>query len=84
MSLKPLHTSDAQLGAPLTAMGEGGRVLRDQPRKTFSRIVELSSSGGYDMLLVAGDLFTSNCSPLVGRTLISGQPNDVSVNPGFS
>jgi DNA repair exonuclease SbcCD nuclease subunit len=56
--VKLLHTSDLQLDAPFTFLGEGGQRHRQQLLDTFSSIVELSE--GVDLLLLAGDLFDSN------------------------
>jgi len=58
--LKLLHTSDVQLDAPFTFMGERGAQHRRQLRATFARIVALAQTRGYDMLLIAGDLFDDN------------------------
>lgn len=56
--VKLLHTSDLQLDAPFTFLGEGGQRHRQQLLDTFSSIIELSE--GVDLLLIAGDLFDSN------------------------
>lgn len=56
--MKLLHTSDLQLDAPFTFLGEGGQRHRQQLLATFSSIVELSE--GVELLLLAGDLFDSN------------------------
>ncbi len=58
--LKLLHTSDLQLDAPFTFLGEKGAAHRQQLRATFRRIVEMARQGGYDLLLIAGDLFNDN------------------------
>jgi exonuclease SbcD len=58
--MKILHTSDLQLDAPFTFLGEGGQRHREQLRATFSSILELAQQGGFSMLLFVGDLFDSN------------------------
>ena len=58
--LKILHTSDVQLDAPFRFLGETGSRHRQQLRKTFRRIVGLAAEGGFDLLLIAGDLFNDN------------------------
>ena len=58
--MRLLHTSDVQLDAPLVFLGKNGQKLRAQFRETFGKVVDLASSGAYDMLLIAGDLFDSN------------------------
>jgi DNA repair exonuclease SbcCD nuclease subunit len=58
--MKLLHTSDVQLDAPLTFLGKNGQKLRAQFRETFGKVVDLASSGAYDLLLIAADLFDSN------------------------
>ena len=58
--VKLLHTSDIQLGATFDFLGEGGSRHRQQLRDTFTRIMELAVDDGYDVVLIAGDLFDSN------------------------
>ncbi|NIM93284.1 MAG: hypothetical protein GTO18_06195 [Anaerolineales bacterium] len=58
--MRLIHISDVQLDAPFTFLGEAGQKHRDQIRKTFSNIVDLSMREGYDVMLIAGDLFDSN------------------------
>lgn len=55
--LRLLHTSDVQLGAPFHFLGESGAAHRAQLRDTFRRIVDVATDGGFDVLLIAGDLF---------------------------
>ncbi len=59
-ALRLLHTSDLQLDAPFTFLGEKGAAHRQQLRATFRHIVDLARQGGYDLLLIAGDLFNDN------------------------
>jgi DNA repair exonuclease SbcCD nuclease subunit len=58
--VKILHTSDLQLDAPFTFLGEKGQHHRQQLLETFNAIVDIAGGEGYDMLLIAGDLFDSN------------------------
>jgi len=58
--LKLLHTADIQLDAPFTFLGTKGAPHRQQLRETFARIVQIAEESGYDMLLIAGDLFNNN------------------------
>ena len=58
--MKILHTSDLQLDAPFKFLGTRGRTHRQQLRETFASILEKAESDGYDILLIAGDLFDSN------------------------
>jgi DNA repair exonuclease SbcCD nuclease subunit len=55
-----LHTSDVQLDAPFRFLGPRGEEHRKQLRETFKRIVEMAQQDGFDLLLIAGDLFDSN------------------------
>lgn len=58
--VKILHTSDIQLDAPFSFLGNKGQRHRQQLRDTFKRIVDLTREGGFDLLLIAGDLFNDN------------------------
>lgn len=55
-----LHTSDVQLDAPFGFLGGRGTDHRRQLRETFAKIVKLAGEQGYDLLLIAGDLFNDN------------------------
>ncbi len=57
---KILHTSDVQLDAPFRFLGPRGEDHRAQLRETFEHIVEMAQQDGFDLLLIAGDLFDSN------------------------
>lgn len=57
--MKLLHTSDIQLDAPFTVLGEGGQRHRQQLLETFEAIATLAEEEG-DLLVIAGDLFDSN------------------------
>jgi len=57
---KILHTSDIQLDAPFHFLGDRGRRHRQQLRATFQCIVDLAIEQGFDLLLIAGDLFDDN------------------------
>lgn len=54
-----LHTSDVQLGAPFHFLGSKGTRHRQQLRDTFRRIVDRAAEG-FDLMLIAGDLFNDN------------------------
>jgi DNA repair exonuclease SbcCD nuclease subunit len=58
--LKLLHTSDIQLDAPFGFLGTRGRDHRRLLREAFGRIIALAESDGFDVILIAGDLFDSN------------------------
>lgn len=58
--MKILHTSDLQLDAPFTFLGERGQGHREQLRETLRAILALGQQEDYQMLLIAGDLFDSN------------------------
>jgi len=58
--LRILHTSDVQLDAPFGFLGHRGKDHRKRLRETFGRIVDLAQRSGFDLLLIAGDLFDSN------------------------
>ncbi|MFQ6132567.1 MAG: exonuclease SbcCD subunit D [Armatimonadota bacterium] len=53
-----LHTADVHLGASAAAFGERAQAHRQQLRATFQRLVE-EALQGYDLLVIAGDLFDS-------------------------
>ncbi|MEA3335483.1 MAG: hypothetical protein U9R25_06195 [Chloroflexota bacterium] len=69
--IKLLRTSDVQLDAPFTFLGERGARHRQQLRQTFARIVELAREDGCHMLLIAGDLFNDN-HPSQNRAIAAG------------
>ena len=58
--IKIIHTSDVQLDAPFGFLGEKGAQHRRQLRETFGKIIDLANGGGYQLLLIAGDLFNDN------------------------
>jgi DNA repair exonuclease SbcCD nuclease subunit len=58
--LKILHTADIQLDAPFHFLGGKGQRHRQQLRETFRYIVDMAAQGGFDLLLIAGDLFNDN------------------------
>ena len=58
--IKIIHTSDVQLDAPFRFLGEKGAQHRRQLRETFGKIIDLANGGGYQLLLIAGDLFNDN------------------------
>lgn len=56
-----LHTADLHLDGAFAFLGaDGGRTHRRQLLATFDRIIEEASQGGYDLLIIAGDLFDSS------------------------
>ena len=57
---KILHTGDIHLGAPFRFLGDKGKIYRQTIRNTFSRITDLAVKDGYDLMLIAGDLFDSH------------------------
>lgn len=56
---KLLHTADIHLDGSFNFLGSQGVRHRQQIRSTFDRIVDLAHHDGYDLLLIAGDLFDS-------------------------
>ncbi|UCF05675.1 MAG: DNA repair exonuclease [bacterium] len=54
-----LHTSDVHIGARFEFLGARGEEQREAVRAAFGRITQLCKSQGYDLLLIAGDLFES-------------------------
>jgi DNA repair protein SbcD/Mre11 len=58
--MKLLHTSDIQLDAPFNFLGPKGQSYRQQLRDTFAEILDFAVRDGYQVLLIAGDLFDSN------------------------
>lgn len=60
MLKKILHTSDVQLDAPFRFLGHKGPQHRRQLRDTFRCVVDLAIDDGFDLLLIAGDLFDNN------------------------
>jgi len=55
-----LHTSDIHLGKKFDFLGDKAKEHREQLKKTFSGIVDLSIEEKVDLFLIAGDLFDSN------------------------
>ncbi len=58
-----IHTADVHLGAPLGWLGERAADQREELRRTFRRIVDLTREEDADCLIVAGDLFDGNRPP---------------------
>jgi len=59
--VKILHTADVHLDAPFKSLGpQRGIKQRKQVRETFKRVVQKANDEGFDLLLIAGDLFDSN------------------------
>lgn len=58
--LRLIHTADVQLDAPFGFLGSKGAQHRHQLLTTFEKTVRLAAAGEYDLLLIAGDLFSSN------------------------
>jgi len=57
--IRILHTADVHLGAPFEFLGVKGEEHRGTIRATFSKITDMARSEGYDVLIIAGDLFDS-------------------------
>ncbi len=58
--LKVLHTADIHLGRPFSFLpGPAARAHRDRLRRTFSRLIDRANDEGFDLLVIAGDLFDS-------------------------
>jgi DNA repair exonuclease SbcCD nuclease subunit len=56
-SLRILHTSDIHIGAPFEFLGDRGKEQRSAVRQAFQRITGMASGEGFQLLLIAGDLF---------------------------
>ena len=54
-----IHTADVHLGRTFKFLGEFGKTLRGQVRKTFERVVSLARERQAHALLIPGDLFDS-------------------------
>lgn len=59
--IKVLHTGDIHLGYDFDGDYEYGRIRRKELRETFSYIIELCRQESVDIMLIAGDLFHSDC-----------------------
>jgi len=55
--LRLIHTGDVHLGRPFGLLGDFGRVVRQQIRATFSRVLTLGRERNATAVLIAGDLF---------------------------
>jgi len=55
--LRLLHTADVHLGRPFGLLGGFGRVVRQQLRTTFARVLALGRERNAAAVLIAGDLF---------------------------
>jgi DNA repair exonuclease SbcCD nuclease subunit len=55
--LRLLHTGDVHLGRPFGLLGDFGRIVRQQIRATFSRVLALGRERNAAAILIAGDLF---------------------------
>lgn len=77
--MKLLHTSDVQLDAPFTFLGEQGQTHRKQLRETFAEIVRIAERGNYQALLIAGDLFDSNRPSQTTTDYVVNQLRQISI-----
>ena len=55
--IRSLHTSDVHIGAPFEFLGARGEEQRRTVRETFERVTRLARERGYDLFIIAGDLF---------------------------
>ncbi len=62
-----LHLADIHLGMPLPWLGLRGAAQRERIREAFADIVEKAATGGYHLVLIAGDLFAV---PRPSRSLV--------------
>ena len=56
-SIRILHTADVHIGAPFEFLGGRGKDQRTAVREAFKRITGMASGEGFQVLLIAGDLF---------------------------
>lgn len=56
-SIRILHTADVHIGAPFEFLGGRGKDQRVAVREAFKRITTMASGEGFQVLLIAGDLF---------------------------
>lgn len=59
--IKILHTGDIHLGYGFEGDYEYSRIRKKELRETFSYIIELCRQKNVDVMLIAGDLFHSDC-----------------------
>jgi len=57
--IRLLHTSDIHIGARFDFLGSKGDRQREAIRNAFTRIAGMAGGEGFDLLLIAGDLFDS-------------------------
>lgn len=57
--IRLLHTSDIHIGARFDFLGSKGNEQREAIRNAFTRIAGMAGGEGFDLLLIAGDLFDS-------------------------
>lgn len=58
--LRLLHTADVHLGRPFGVLGDVGRVVRQQIRATFARVLAVGRERHAAAILIAGDLFDTD------------------------
>lgn len=71
--LKLLHTADVHLGARFIGLGDKGLAQRQQVRASFKKLISLAIEESVDVVLIAGDLFDSNCQPQTNIDLVVEQ-----------
>lgn len=59
-TVKILHCADLHIGAAVSGLGEKGEVRRLEALLTFEKIIKLAKEQGVKLLLIAGDLLSSN------------------------
>lgn len=55
--VKIIHTADIHIGASFEAFGVKGAEHRESVKDAFARIVRKAADEGYDLMIIAGDLF---------------------------
>jgi DNA repair exonuclease SbcCD nuclease subunit len=85
--IRLIHTADVHLGRTFKFLGDFGKVLRDQVKNTFLRVVSSARERQAHALLIPGDLFDSlRPDPADVRfaleTIASVNPLPVFVLPG--
>lgn len=59
-TVKILHCADLHIGANQMLIGEKGQTRKYEPLLTFEKIIKFAKLEGVQLLLIAGDLFSSN------------------------
>lgn len=67
-TVKILHCADLHVGAAVSGLGEKGEIRKFEALLTFEKIIRLAKEQEVELLLIAGDLLSSN---LVGMQAVN-------------